>query len=308
MYRIHAAAEQAGLSAQLVRAWERRYGLLAPERTEAGYRLYSDEDVTVLRGAKSLVDQGRSISDVARLGRADLLRIGKSAALAAAPMRPSLAPLASSDFPNAAIEAITALDGARVESLLLHATRMGSMSSVEICQQVLLPLLREIGNRWQRGSLPISAEHFGSGIVRRHLHLLVQDESRRNKGAACVVCACPEGELHEGGLLSFALHAATLGWGIVYLGASTPIDEIIAAANRTGASAIGVSMTVSRSRKERSHLASRLATWRSKHAGRRVWLGGGDAEAHRQEMAAAGIDVVDEAMTIPRAKLAPHSG
>ena len=74
MYRIHVAARCAGISTQLVRAWERRYRLLTPKRTEAGYRVYSDDDVALLRGAKALVDQGRSISEVARLARDELRR------------------------------------------------------------------------------------------------------------------------------------------------------------------------------------------------------------------------------------------
>src|SRR5512147_1293992 len=72
VYRINVAARSAGVSSQLLRAWERRYRLTAPTRTASGYRLYSDDDVAVLRGAKALVDQGRSISDVARLPREQL--------------------------------------------------------------------------------------------------------------------------------------------------------------------------------------------------------------------------------------------
>lgn len=296
MYRIQSAAEQAGVSPELVRAWERRYGLLDPERTDSGYRLYSDDDVAVLRGAKALVDQGRSISEVARIPRDQLRRMGTAApapSMQAGPVEPFLA---------AAMGAITALDAARLESLLARATSLGGMSSVEICARLLMPLLEEIGARWEEGSLDIAAEHFGSALVRRHLHLLVQDESRRNAGAPAIVCACPSGELHEGGLLGFALNAAALGWAIVYLGANTPVDQIIAAADRSGASVLALSMIQPRGRQERRDLIEDVATWKNRMPGRLAWAGGRDAQTHARELAAAGIEVLDRLTGLPRGR------
>jgi DNA-binding transcriptional MerR regulator/methylmalonyl-CoA mutase cobalamin-binding subunit len=286
MYRIHVVARQAGISTQLVRAWERRYGLLTPVRTDTGYRVYSDDDVTLLRGAKALVDQGRSISDVARLPREQL----RQAAGRVADPGPAAGSAASESFLDAALTAIVAYDATRLDSLIFHATGMGALSSTDICDSVLLPLLAAIGERWEAGSLDISAEHFGSSIVRRHLHVLLQDEARRNQGGPVIVCACPAGNWHEGGLLSFALHAATQGWAPVYLGANTPVDEVVSAAEHKQASAIAMSLTAPCKRAERRNLLDRLAAWRSKRPGRIVWIGGSEAAAHAEELASAGLE------------------
>jgi len=302
MYRINVAARQAGISTQLLRAWERRYGFISPRRTDAGYRVYTDDDVGVLRGAKLLVDEGRSISEVARLPRAQLRQAGDRFAATAG--RPGGAPLPTAKAPGSfltpAIAAMVGFDAARLESLLLHATGMGALSSTAICDGVLVPLLREIGERWEKGSLEVAAEHFGSGIVRRHLQVMLQDEARRNAGGPAVICACPEGELHEGGLLSFALHAATRGWLPVYLGANTPPGEITATADHVQASAIALSVTVASNRALRRTHIDRFAAWKNQRPGRVVWIGGSAALPHIDELASAGIEYREDSQGLER--------
>jgi MerR family transcriptional regulator, light-induced transcriptional regulator len=291
VYRIHVAAASAGISAQLLRAWERRYGLVSPRRSDGGYRLYSDEDVAMLRGTKVLVDEGRSISEVAKLSREEL----RAAAARAAAPRPVMAAIAPGAFLDAAISAIAAFDADQLERLLLRAGGMGTLSSMETCETVLMPLLTEIGERWQKGELDVAAEHFGTAVLRRHLHTMVQTEARRNLGAPAVVCASPEGDLHEGGLLAFALRAAVLGWGIVYLGPHTPLREVVATADRTGAQAIALSLTISAARAGRRALIDTLSRWRQARPGRAVWLGGKGAVDHRQELERAGLQVLEHA-------------
>lgn len=291
MYRIQVAAEKAGVSTQLVRAWERRYGLLAPDRTESGYRLYSDDDVAILRGAKVLVDEGRSISEVARLSHDELRR--------AAARRPtSKLELPTESWQQAALAAVATFDAATLERLILNATGMGALPSADICDHILLPLLVAIGDRWEQGTLEVAAEHFGSAIVRRHLHGLLETEARRNSGGPVVVCACPEGDLHEGGLLAFAIHAATSGWAIVYLGPNTPTADIIAAADRTRATAIALSVTSPRPATERKRLMDRLSAWKRKGGKRSVWLGGRAAAAHVKEIVDSELAFLPEAGTL----------
>jgi DNA-binding transcriptional MerR regulator/methylmalonyl-CoA mutase cobalamin-binding subunit len=291
VYRIHVAAASAGISTQLLRAWERRYGLLSPQRSDGGYRLYSDEDVALLRGTKLLVDEGRSISEVAKLPREQL----RAAAARAAAPRPVVAATTPGALIDAAIHAIAAFDAEQLERLLLRAGGMGTLSSMETSETVLLPLLLEIGERWEKGELDVAAEHFGTAILRRHLHTMVQTEARRNVGAPAIVCASPEGELHEGGLLAFALRAAVLGWGIVYLGPHTPLREVVATADRTGAQWIALSLSIPGARAGRRALIGTLAKWRQGQPGRAVWLGGKGAVAHRQELERAGLQVLEHA-------------
>jgi methanogenic corrinoid protein MtbC1 len=265
--------------------------LLSPVRSDGGYRLYSDEDVALLRGTKLLVDEGRSISEVAKLPRGQL----RAAAARAAAPRPVMAATTPGAFLDAAIGAISAFDAEQLERLLLRAGGMGTLSSMETCETVLLPLLSEIGERWEKGQLGVAAEHFGTAILRRHLHTMVQTEARRNVGAHAIVCASPEGELHEGGLLAFALRAAVLGWGIVYLGPNTPLREVVATADRTGAQRIALSLTFSATRTGRRALIDTLAKWRQGQSGRVVWLGGKWAVAHRQEIERSGLKVLEHA-------------
>ncbi|MFY0563924.1 MerR family transcriptional regulator [Archangium lansingense] len=66
-YRIHVAAELSGVRVELIRAWERRYGVLTPRRTPSGYRVYTDRDVALLRRLKQLTEEGVSISEAATM-------------------------------------------------------------------------------------------------------------------------------------------------------------------------------------------------------------------------------------------------
>ncbi len=288
MYRIQVAAQKAGVSTQLVRAWERRYGLLAPDRTESGYRLYSDDDVSVLRGAKVLVDEGRSISEVAKLSHDELRR-------AASRQPVAKLQLPTESWQQAALAAVATYDGVTLERLILNATGMGTLPSTDICDGVLVPLLVAVGERWEQGSLDVAAEHFGSAIVRRHMQALFESEARRNAGAPIVVCACPEGELHEGGLLAFAIHAAASGWAVVYLGPNTPTADLVASADKTRATAIALSMTSPRQPAERRKLMERLSGWKRKGGGRSVWIGGRAAEPHAKEIADSGLGFLPDA-------------
>jgi methanogenic corrinoid protein MtbC1 len=168
-----------------------------------------------------------------------------------------------------------------------------------------MPLLAEIGDRWEEGTLDVAAEHFGTSIIRRHLHALVQSESHRNAGAPAIVCAGPEGDWHEGGLLVFALRAAVLGWDVVYLGPHTPLSDVVATADRRGAKAIALSLTIPGARTSRRSLVDKLADWRRCQPGRAVWLGGRGAMGHRQEIERDGLQVVENARDFAQMPPAP---
>jgi DNA-binding transcriptional MerR regulator/methylmalonyl-CoA mutase cobalamin-binding subunit len=297
MYRIHVAAEKAGVSAQLLRAWERRYGLLAPSRTDSGYRVYSDDDVSILRGAKVLIDEGGSIAEIARLPHEQLRR--------AAVRQPSARiGVPAGSWQETALAAVSRFDGATLERLILTATGMGT--STDSCDRVLMPLLVAIGERWEKGSLDVAAEHFGSAIIRRHLHELVETEARRNRGAPAIVCACPEGDLHEGGLLAFAVHATALGWTVVYLGPNTPTADIIATAERTEAGGVALSLTSPLPSTARRKLVQALVGWKGKSASRRVWIGGRGAAPHVKDLAGANLGFLPDASVLDqRAKRSP---
>jgi methanogenic corrinoid protein MtbC1 len=166
-----------------------------------------------------------------------------------------------------------------------------------------MPLLIAIGDRWERGGLDVAAEHFGSAIVRRHLHAMVEAESRRNAGGRTLVCACAEGELHEGGLLAFAIHAAALGWCIVYLGANTPIADAIATADSANAVGLGLSLGSPKSQADKrafAQIVEALARWKSRRGERRVWAGGRVAGRYQRELSDAGVEFLVDASDLGR--------
>jgi len=299
MYRIRRAAELAGVTSELLRAWERRYGLVAPLRTEGGYRVYSDEDVRILRGAKRLVDGGRSIAEVAQLPRTQILEAALSLPPSPAPSRvvPSSINVGGGVFDltpaiDEAIAAIANFDQGRLESALFRVMALGHLPSEEICEAFLLPLLRSIGDEWEAGRMSIAAEHFGSSIIRSKILRLIEND-RAKAGAVAVICACPAGEEHEGALLAFAVSASREGMRVIYLGADTPAANIIAAAVRTSASLMALSITRPLKEIDARSLVIELERWRIGAPDRKVVIGGRGAEASRVLLQAGGLHIAD---------------
>ena len=236
-----------GLSPALIRAWESRYSLVVPARTPAGYRLYSDDDVAILNGAQRLLRLGMAPMQVAKLTpeeiRGERGERGKDKDKDAAPgpflikedAEPPLAesPALSSSYSERIarlIDAFATFDRRLAEELLSAPLAMLPLATA--CEKLLVPLLREVGDRWHRGELSVAAEHFGSSFIRKKLSTLL-DTRRTGAADKRVCCACPPGELHELGLLMFTLTAAAQGWEPIYLGPDLPVADLAAATART---------------------------------------------------------------------------
>jgi methanogenic corrinoid protein MtbC1 len=247
--------------------------------------------VAILRGAKALVDDGMRIAEVARMPHEELRR----AAMSMPPHEVVERGGSSPELLDSALEAVTALDVQALERILFRASGMGTLPASEMCERVLLPVLREIGKRWEEKRLSVAAEHFGSAIVRARLLALLASEARHRLGAQKVICACPEGELHEGGLLAFAVHAAGSGLEVLYLGANTPVDEILATAEATGARIVALSLTRPLRKPQLGKLVSRLSAWKAGGGERRVFLGGSAAEREQERLRQAGLLVLAQA-------------
>ena len=238
VYRIRAVARMTGLAPGLIRAWERRYGLIRPQRSTSGqYRLYTDREVAILKGAKTLVARGLAIGEVARLAQDELLAAAGPAEPASnGPAAPAVADAAVGQAIVDAIEAIQRFDR---EGLELVVGRFAApLAPVDLCRQVLLPMLREIGNAWYRGELSVAMEHFSSALLRARILRTLELLPRAARGPR-VVCGCPAGELHEGALLTFAVHAAGAGWEVIYLGASVPDEDLLDTVRRVDAPGAG---------------------------------------------------------------------
>ena len=221
-YRIHIASEMTGVSEALIRAWERRYGVLKPRRTASGYRAYTQADIEVLKRLKKLTQEGVAIADAVRM----LPRIKKEAKEHVVSMAtPRKAPK-EAQFERWRTEALAAaerLDQQAVEAVLDDA--LGSLPPVAFFEEIVVPLELEVGNRWHAGKITVAEEHLVTQAVRERMLTLLHQAPRRARFH--VVCACFPTEDHEMGLLGAALKFRHAGWRVTYLGARTPIEHLL---------------------------------------------------------------------------------
>jgi MerR family transcriptional regulator, light-induced transcriptional regulator len=214
--RIGEVSKRTGVSPELLRAWERRYGLLSPTRSAGGLRLYSLADVDRVRLMQRHLGHGLSAAEAAGLASASADEAGATTAQSPEAMREELA---------------GALDRFDEERAQLVFDRMLALLSVEtLLADVLLPYLAELGDRWSRGDASVAQEHFASGLLRGRLLGLARGWGLGDGPLALL--ACLPGELHDLGLLAFGLALRGRGWRVVYLGPDAPIETVEDAAER----------------------------------------------------------------------------
>jgi MerR family transcriptional regulator, light-induced transcriptional regulator len=209
--RIGELSKRSGVSPELLRAWERRYGLLEPMRTSGGLRLYSLDDVERVRLMQQHLAAGLAAAEAA--ARVAQGGAGTEAAVPAFSAVAARAELAS---------AIERFDEPEAQAVIDRALAAATTDTVLV--DVLLASLRELGDRWQRGETSIGQEHFASSLVRGRMLGLARGWGRGLGPVALL--ACLPGEQHELGLIAFGLALRGRGWRIAYLGSDTPLDEI----------------------------------------------------------------------------------
>jgi MerR family transcriptional regulator, light-induced transcriptional regulator len=228
LYRIGELSRRVGVSHDLLRAWERRYGLLEPVRTEKGYRLYTAADERRVRRMQALLRQGLSAAEAARAVRIPEPAAGQARSGAEPDHAEALgAAFVSMDETAAQRE----LDAVFTELTIATALR-----------DVVLPCLRRIGDGWACGELSVAQEHFASQVVRGRLLGLARGWGR-GEGPR-IVLACPPGERHDLALLAFGIVLARRGWAPAFLGADSPVAAIDEAVTRTGAAGVVVAATL----------------------------------------------------------------
>jgi len=234
MYPIKAVARATGLTVETLRAWERRYGIVVPERDAGGRRVYRAEDLLRLRRLREATQRGHAIGRLAELtddALAGLLEEPADQRYRAA----------SSAFVGRMLSAAQDFRSAECEQTLTLAIAVLPPSL--LVSDMLRPLLHEVGDRWHRGEFSISQERLISSIVRRHVGLML-DAFDRNAGLAPIVFATLPGERHELGLLASAMMCAGRGFKVHYLGTELPPDEIARYARAVGAVVVALSMVM----------------------------------------------------------------
>ena len=264
-YPIRAVARITGLSIDTLRAWERRYEAVAPTRGDRG-RLYKDADVDRLKQLAALVERGHAIGTIAGLSKGELTRLlDGSDALATGREQITAADL------TALLRALDRYDLPAVESDL--ARHAAVLPTRELVFAVILPLLRELGDRWEAGTLSPAQEHLVSAIVRSTLGGLLRSIGTRD-GSPRVIFATPAGERHELCLLCAAVLAAAAGYGVLYLGPDLPAADIAHAVKTSAAQSVvlGATSAGAVARAEAKRLASLLSDMD-------LWIGGPQAVA-----------------------------
>jgi DNA-binding transcriptional MerR regulator/methylmalonyl-CoA mutase cobalamin-binding subunit len=252
-YPLRAAAKLTGLSPELLRAWERRYGVVEPIRTPGGTRRYRVSDLERLQLVKSAVDAGHRIGRVAHLDATELAKLGAET------------PSPSGDGLDAVLDALERLDAEEVQRLL--SIQISMMGPVRFAKDFALPLAQQIGERWANGQMSVSSEHLATGVLRSLLGSSLVPTAASRLGPT-IIFATPPDERHEIGLQAAALAATGAGARVIYLGAELPIDELLQAAKNTGAAVLALGLVVLQAeearrliRSVRDGLASDVALW-----------------------------------------------
>ena len=279
-----------GLSADVLRAWEKRYQAVAPERSAGGQRLYSDEDVERLTLLHQVTTNGRNVSQVARLSL-DQLR----AMLVADAGARSGAPTSEPDhfdplglLPRL-LDATERLDGQELERLLRQgALQVGAAAAIE---RVIVPFLHEIGLRWHRNQMNPAHEHLATAVVQRTLHWVLDGASAADDAPRIVVASLP-GERHEIGLQIVAAIASGEEWRVVFLGADLPVDTIADATRQAGARVLALSIVAAEA--GTPVIANIAALRRALGSAVTIIVGGAAATEFRNELAPHGVHIVTE--------------
>lgn len=237
---IKVVALRTGLSAHVIRIWEKRYGAVEPVRTGTNRRLYSEEQIERLSLLRDITRNGHSIGNVAKLPTDQLRELAKESH--ATNRHASRSPAAHASAPaflDECIAAVKALDARALEETLKRAAiELGAQG---LLQRVVAPLVHTIGDLWRDGTITAAHEHFASAVIRIFLGHTARPFAGTDN-APVIVVATPTGQIHELGALLVGAAAANLGWHVTYLGASLPAAEIAGAARQNRARAVALSL------------------------------------------------------------------
>ncbi len=225
IYTIKTVVQQTGITSATLRAWERRYGILSPGRSGGGYRLYSERDIAVLRWLKAQVDAGVSISSAVAL-----LELQQQAGFGPTPesqpaarAEPARGPRHAQTLNRQLLGAVLTFREAEAEAVLTEAFALYPVEHV--AEEIVAPVLVEIGERWHRGEVTVVQEHFATTFLRHRLAALFHAYPQPANGPLAITGSAP-GEWHDVGILLVALALRRHGWRVIHLGQNVPAAHL----------------------------------------------------------------------------------
>lgn len=266
LFNTKAVVQQTGIAAPMLRAWERRYTLLSPERAQNAYRLYSERDIALIRWLKERVDTGMSISQAIALYRHleeehSQFQRKERAPESMSPLRETVSPAAVGTHATSAegdrqekdatynlrfvrerlLEAFNSLDEAAASRLM--APMVAIYSIEQVCAELITPTLWEIGRLWEQELLPVSVEHFASAFFHGWLSNLLHAMPPSQPHPVVIVCCAP-GELHELAPLMLALLLRRAGLHVAYLDQGIETEGLLQTVGQLSPALLCVSVTV----------------------------------------------------------------
>ncbi|MEX1351302.1 MAG: MerR family transcriptional regulator [Desulfobacterales bacterium] len=227
LYAIRYVSQRTGLTSHVIRAWEKRYEAVVPQRSPKNRRLYSEDDVQRLQLLKKMTNAGHTISQVAQLDSKDLLDLARRSGAVISRTRANNAmpsqTLAASEHCKACLSAVLNLDPNALERSFDQAAV--ELTRPTLLKEVIVPLFEEIGSLWRKGSLKIVNEHMATSVTRTFLLNLLR-ATQISDSAPKIVIATTVGQWHDVGALTVALTVAEDGWQPVYYGPNLPAEEI----------------------------------------------------------------------------------
>lgn len=220
LLNIKAVSQATGIEAVTLRAWERRYGVPSPQRSEQGYRLYSDRDVAILRWLKARVEEGVTIGQAVSMLETQLPQVAP---------QPSVVSFVGGEMTSIErmldelISGAHAFDAESIQHTIMQAFALFPVE--DVCLNLLAPALAEIGRQWHTGEASLQVEHFITNLVRQQLLLLdatMPPPSRKGR----VLLGCGPDDWHEIGVMMLSLFLRRRGWEVIYLGQAVGLDQL----------------------------------------------------------------------------------
>lgn len=266
--RIRTIARLTGIREATLRAWERRYGFPRPHRSENNYRVYTREEVEAIRRVARMMSEGLSVSEaIAQVRNTPVAELPPGERLV-----------------ERFWSAVMVMDGDEADRVLDEA--QAAMDPEILCDTLLMPALRDMSHR-----LDIAREHLASALIRQRLRNLVQ-ASQATPGGPRAVVACPERDMHEGGVLALGLHLKRRGWRVTLLGADMPAEALRATCAQVRPDVVALSFVRRREPEEFSQVLTDVV---GACAPSPVVVGGPGAREHLKALFSAGAQYAESA-------------